>query len=241
MVAKSQLKLIKKLNQKKYRTENKLFFVEGRKVVSELLSAKFEPYLILASKDNLVFFSGSNNLQEITLTDLKKISALKNPNGVLGVFHQQDTKEIQYDDWIVALDAVQDPGNLGTIIRLCDWYGIEHLVCSEETVECYNPKVLQATMGSIARVTIHYLNLKDFLGTSEKAIFGAFMEGSSIYAENFKQPGILLMGNEANGISPSLKNHISKRITIPQFGNQTTESLNVAMATGILLNEIRRE
>lgn len=240
MVAKSQLKLIKKLHQKKYRTENNLFFVEGIKVVDELLSARYKPFLVLAISDYLNHFSRACEVQEISAQELAKISALKNPNGVLGVFHQPKFKPLEINDWVVALDTVQDPGNLGTIIRLCDWYGVRDLVCSTYTVDCYNPKVLQATMGSIARVNVHYIDVEPFLKESNKTVYGAFMDGDSVYGENFDEPGILVMGNEANGISESLKKYISKKLAIPQFGAASAESLNVAMATGILLNEIRR-
>ena len=158
----------------------------------------------------------------------------------MGVFYQPKFEPIALNDWVVVLDTVQDPGNLGTIIRLCDWYGVRHLVCSTNTVDCYNPKVLQATMGSIARLNVHYVDVEPFLKESNKTVYGAFMDGDSVYDENFDEPGILVMGNEANGISESLKKYISKKVTIPQFGAASAESLNVAMATGILLNEIRR-
>jgi len=140
----------------------------------------------------------------------------------------------------VALDAVRDPGNLGTIIRLCDWFGIKHLICSEDTVDCYNPKVLQATMGSIARVNMVYTDLEDFLKNTALPVYGAFMDGEVVYDKKLPPGGILVMGNEANGISSSVAKHTTERISIPQFGEATTESLNVATATAILLNEIRR-
>jgi TrmH family RNA methyltransferase len=241
MVVKNQLKLIKSLHQKKYRNESGLFFVEGIKSVNELLASSFKPHLLLATASNLNYFGKGSTVEEISERDLKKVSALKSPNGVLGVFHIPEKIVLAYEDWIVALDSVQDPGNLGTIIRLCDWYGIKHLVCSRATVDCYNPKVLQATMGSISRVNVHYLDLPELLKTSKAPIYGAVMNGSLVYEREFPSSGILLMGNEANGISEDLKKIVSERITIPQFGGQTTESLNVAMATGILLNEIRRK
>ena len=143
-------------------------------------------------------------------------------------------------DWTVVLDAVRDPGNLGTIIRLCDWFGVDELVCSSDTVDCYNPKVLQATMGSIARVSVTYTNIADYLSESERPIYGAYMDGASVYRTNLGENGILVMGNEANGISEEIGKLITERISIPQFGVSTTESLNVATATAILLNEIRR-
>ncbi|NKI30362.1 TrmH family RNA methyltransferase [Croceivirga thetidis] len=240
MVAKSQLKLIKKLHQKKYRNENKLFFVEGIKVITDLLASGLKPFQLLATEEKIESFPQGSQVDKVAANDLKTISALKNPNGYFGVFHHPKNLGIDFEDWILALDAVQDPGNLGTIIRLCDWFGIAHLVCSNDTVDCFNPKVVQATMGSIARVNIHYLDLSNFLDDIDVPVLGAFMNGNSVYNESFRKPGVLLMGNEANGISTTLEALISKKISIPQFGNQTTESLNVAMATGILLNEIRR-
>ncbi|GGG53104.1 RNA methyltransferase [Croceivirga lutea] len=240
MVVKSQLKLVKSLHQKKYRNQHELFFVEGFKLVNELLRSGFTLEFLCATKENIELFSTVSSVYEITEGDLRKISALKNPNGILAVFKMAKKQILTENSWVLALDAVQDPGNLGTIIRLCDWFGIQNLVCSLDTVDCYNPKVLQATMGSIARVAITYVDLSVFLSKTKLPVFGAFMKGQSVYTQDFTSAGILVMGNEANGISKELEKLITQKITIPQFGKQTAESLNVAMATGILLNEIRR-
>jgi TrmH family RNA methyltransferase len=239
MVGKKWLKLIKSLQQKKYRNEHQLFFVEGKKVVQELLNAGTEPVRIFVYPD---FLDGFQNLpvEEITPKALKSISALKNPNGVLGVFTMPRPLATDEKGWMVALDDVRDPGNLGTIVRLCDWYGIRHLICSPYTVDVYNPKVLQATMGSIARVNVVYTVLEEFLSQSHLPIYGAYMDGKVVYEEKLSPAGILVMGNEANGIAVHLEEFIKNRIAIPQYGEATAESLNVAMATGILLNEIRR-
>jgi len=239
MVGKKWLKLIKSLQQKKYRNEHQLFFVEGKKVVQELLNEGMEPVRIFVYPD---FLDDFQNLpvEVIIPKALKSISALKNPNGVLGVFTMPQPLATDEKGWIVALDDVRDPGNLGTIIRLCDWYGIKHLICSPYTVDLYNPKVLQATMGSIARVNLVYTGLEDFLRQSRLPIYGAYMDGKVVYEEVLPPAGILVMGNEANGISKSLEEFTKNRIAIPQYGEATAESLNVAMATGILLNEIRR-
>lgn len=239
MVSKNQLKLIKSLHQKKYRNEHGLFFVEGLKVVKELLKSDLRPVEIYATNKFVSHFS-NRELQEIEAKELKKVSALYNPSGVLGIFEIPKQEKIELNDWIVVLDDVRDPGNLGTIIRLCDWFGIKNLVCSKETVDCFNPKVLQATMGSIARVNIVYKDLEPFLSQNELPIYGTFMEGGSIYKEEYPKAGILILGNEANGISILLNGLIEKKITIPQFGNKSAESLNVASATAILLSEIRR-
>lgn len=239
MVVKSQIKLIRSLHQKKYRNQHGLFFVEGKKTVQELLDSDFRPHSIY-STDVSIFDISEHISKKITSAELKQISALKNPNGVLGVFHMPETQKVDFNDWIVVLDDVQDPGNLGTIIRLCDWFGIRNLVCSKNTVDCYNPKVLQATMGSISRVSISYLDIAVFLKESKIPSYGAFMDGTSIYEHSFPDQGILILGNEGNGISEVVGALVSKKITIPQYGNRTTESLNVGTAAAVLLNEIRR-
>lgn len=142
---------------------------------------------------------------------------------------------------ILALDDIRDPGNLGTIMRLCDWFGIRQIVCSKETVDIYNPKVVQATMGSITRVNVNYVDLKTFISQTELPVFGTFMDGDNIYQSNLPQNGIIIMGNEANGISAEIEKIVTRRLTIPRFGElQKTESLNVATATAIILSEFKR-
>ncbi|TMU50872.1 TrmH family RNA methyltransferase [Flagellimonas algicola] len=238
MVTKNQIKLVTSLQQKKYRTQHGLFVVEGKKSVSELLAEGLVPFKIFIDPA----FKGMDIEEAVTVNnrDLKQMSGFTTPSGVLGVFHMPEPKEVQEADWVMALDAVRDPGNLGTIIRLCDWFGIKHLVCSPDTVDCYNQKVLQATMGSIARVQIDYVELPDFLKATKLPIYGAFMDGETIYQEDIPEKGILIMGNEANGISQEVEKTVANRVSIPQFGVQSAESLNVATATAILLNEIRR-
>lgn len=241
MLVKSQLKLIRSLQQKKYRNQNGLFFVEGKKTVEELLASNLKPYKIYCAASAETFNMSPGIYEDVTPSEMKQISCLKNPSGVLAVFFIPEERTIDFSDWIVALDDVRDPGNLGTIIRLCDWYGISDIICSKSTVDCYNPKVLQATMGSIARVHIHYTNLSGFLQDAKTPVYGAFMDGASVYKTELPKKGILVMGNEANGVSKEVNAMISQEISIPQFGNITTESLNVATATAILLNEVRRE
>ena len=238
MVTKNQIKLVASLQQKKYRTKHGLFVVEGKKVIKELLESGFEPFKLFV--DNAQEKDDFHDAELVSKSELKQMSSLSNANGVLGVFRVLDTKKIENTDWVVALDSVRDPGNLGTIIRLCDWFGVKHLICSLDTVDCYNPKVLQATMGSIARVNIVYVNLEEFLTNVETPIYGAFMDGDAVYHKELPKFGILVLGNEANGISAEINSKIKNRIAIPQFGSTTTESLNVATATGILLNELRR-
>jgi TrmH family RNA methyltransferase len=240
MVSKNQIKLITSLQQKKYRKQHQLFLAEGVKVVQELIDANYELQDIFTTQDDFSRIS-SNKRHAVLPTDLKKISALSTPNTCLALFSIPKAVKIESTGLILALDSVRDPGNLGTIIRLCDWFGITTLVCSEETVDVYNPKVVQATMGSISRVNIVYVDLEKYLLDAKLPIYGTFMDGKSIYKEKLPKEGIIVMGNEANGISNSIENIVSERISIPRFGNlQLTESLNVATATAIILNEFKR-
>jgi TrmH family RNA methyltransferase len=239
MVGKSQIKFIKSLQQKKYRNQNAMFVVEGIKTVQELLDSNIEPYKIYVTSAEL-FQDLEDQIEIISEVDLKRISSLKNPNKVLGIFKIPQPRKVDENDWILALDDVRDPGNLGTIIRLCDWFGIKHLVCSERTVDCYNPKVLQATMGSITRVNIFYTDLVHYIEKSELPVYGTFMNGNTIYSSKLPLKGILVMGNEAKGISSEIENLVNSRVSIPHFGSNATESLNVATAVAIFLNEIRR-
>ncbi|MGQ3086450.1 RNA methyltransferase, partial [Flavobacterium sp.] len=182
-----------------------------------------------------------NKIEIITDAELKKISALTTPNTCLALFSIPEEKPIARTGLIVALDDIRDPGNLGTIIRLCDWFGIAHLVCSENCVDAYNPKVVQATMGSLSRVNVVYTNLADHLSKTKLPVFGTFMDGENIYAGTLPKDGIIVMGNEANGISEAIEQLVTNKIAIPRFGNlQLTESLNVATAAAITLSEFRR-
>lgn len=240
MVSKNQIKLITSLQQKKYRIANKLFFAEGVKGIQELLDSNFElEHLYTTQNDFSQVFNEKKTI--ITENDLRKISALATPNSCLALFKMPLEKPIVQTGLIVALDSIRDPGNLGTILRLCDWFGIQQVLCSTETVDLFNPKVVQATMGSIARVNVNYINLDAFLTQTTMPIFGTFMDGTNIYQSVLPEQGIIIMGNEANGISASLEKLVQKRLTIPRFGDlQKTESLNVATATAIVLSEFRR-
>lgn len=240
MVSKNQIKFISGLQQKKQRLIHKMFVAEGVKVVQELLDADFELHQLYTTEDDFKSVNDSKKLI-VSLEDLKKISALTTASSCLAVFKIPEQKELYQSGLIVALDAIRDPGNLGTIIRLCDWFGIQQLICSNETVDVYNPKVVQATMGSISRVNVSYINLEDFISTTSLPVFGTFMNGENIYSTTLPQEGIIVMGNEANGISKEVENSIQHRLTIPRFGTlQKTESLNVATATAIILSEFRR-
>jgi TrmH family RNA methyltransferase len=222
------------LHQKKYRNREGLFLAEGVKLVDELLNSSYEPYRIYSTDPDL--HAGAQLITEATL---KKISVLVQPNKSLGIFKIPSPEPLSFAGWILALDRVRDPGNLGTMIRLCDWFGIGQLLCSSDTVDCFNPKVLQATMGSIARVNIHYLPLAKALTQSKLPVFGASMEGSDVTAIDWPGEGILVMGSESHGISAEVRTLVSRTLSIPGYGG--AESLNVATATAILLHEIRRE
>jgi len=238
MLSKSQIKLITSLKQKKFRQEHGLFVVEGIKTITELLASSLKLHALYTTE---TLNSSAKNEVLVSETDLKRISFLKTPNKALAVFEIPKQPAIENKGLIVALDDVRDPGNLGTIIRLCDWFGVKQLVCSNATVDCFNPKVIQATMGSITRVNISYVDLETFLKDVEAPVFGAFMEGENVYQSALPTDAVLVMGNEANGVSKAVENLITEKITIPRFGDlQATESLNVATATAVLLSEFRR-
>ena len=241
MLSKNQIKLISSLQQKKQRFANKLFFAEGVKVIQELVKSNFELEHLYTTKPDFEEIA-FNKKTIITEGDLNKISALATPNTCLAVFRIPLEKKIIDTGLIVALDSIRDPGNLGTILRLCDWFGVKQLLCSKETVDIFNPKVVQATMGSIARVNVNYVDLNTFISKTKLPVFGTFMDGAVIYKTNLPQEGVIVMGNEANGISDELENLIQNRLTIPRFGDlQETESLNVATATAIILSEFYRK
>lgn len=240
MVSKNQIKRITGLHQKKFRNEQQLFIAEGFKVIQELFHSHYEIQEFY-STDATLQLNSEVRPEIISEADLKKISCLKTPNTCLAVFKITPSKPIKYEGLTLVLDDIRDPGNLGTIIRLCDWFGIEQLICSEETADVYNPKVIQATMGSIGRVNVIYTSLETFLSTTTQPIYGAFMDGDVVYETELSSNAVLIMGNEANGVSATVGALIQKKISIPRFGKlQKTDSLNVATATAILLSEFRR-
>jgi len=238
MLSKNQVKLIQKLHHKKYRNELNLFIVEGKKSINEFLQAGYTPQLLIATE------AFTTNVPQHLITpvskdELCKVSTLQNPDEGLAVFEQPKHKGILQEGVIVALDNVQDPGNLGTIIRLCDWFGVETLLCNTQTVDCYNPKVVQASMGSLTRVAVHYLDLAAFLTTTALPVYTMDLEGENLYTATFPKDCILILGNEANGISAEVRALSNEVITIPRFSkHQRTESLNVAMAGAIILSEV---
>lgn len=238
MLTKSQIKLITSLKQKKFRTQHQLFVVEGIKVVQEFLNSDYELDAIFAVDDH--FSQYNEKFTKVDSKELAKISGFSTPNKVLATFKIPSSFAVNWSALVVALDDINDPGNLGTIIRLCDWFGIENLVCSEATVDCYNPKVVQASMGSHTRVNISYINLKNNLPAASNCM-GTFMDGESIYEQNLPKTGVIVLGNEANGISEEIEALMQTRLSIPRFGSiKQTESLNVANAAAIILSEFKR-
>jgi TrmH family RNA methyltransferase len=242
MISKNQQKLIQSLKLKKNRNKTSLFVAEGEKVVIELINSNIKIHSIYCLPSFISKIKVDKDIiTEINERELDKISNLKNANQVIALFEiPKFERTRQSDELILALDDIRDPGNLGTIIRLADWYGISTILCSNSTVDAFNPKVIMATMGSISRVEIVYCNLAYELSRVDKPIYGAFLEGENIYKTSKNDNSILVIGNESNGISSEIEKLITNKITIPQFGTlKETESLNAAVATGILLSEFK--
>ena len=250
MLSKNQIKYIHSLKLKKIREQEKVFLIEGDKIVLEAISSNQNIRLLCATESFLksINISGIDEIICVTEQELQKASLMQSPQNALAIveipeqsFHISSV----CNDLLLALDFVQDPGNLGTIIRLADWFGINHLLCSENTADCYNPKTIQASMGSIFRVNIHYLNLPLTLDEARHegmSVYGTFIEGQNIYQHPLSKNGILVMGNEGNGISSEIEKKISHKLFIPPFpiDQKNTESLNVATATAICCSEFRR-
>ena len=252
MLSKQKIKFVRSLEQKKFRKKENAFLAEGPKCVNDLLVAGFRPRMVLhtASWQTPVFLSAA--VEDILVTDeeLRKVSLLQHPQHVLGVFDIPTVSSASLSDapvteLVLALDSVQDPGNLGTIIRTADWFGIRNIVCTSSTADAYNPKVVQATMGSIARLSITYFDtLPDYLSTlpSGTPVYGAVLDGENIYTSTLTPHGVIIMGNEGNGISDETRRYLTHKLLIPSFscGETGAESLNVSIATAIILSEFRR-
>jgi TrmH family RNA methyltransferase len=245
MFTKNQAKLIRSLQDKKSRTETGLFLVEGEKNVLELLNSDFVIDLLLITDGFLEKHGGLvkgkiASYEIVSESDLEKNGTLGTNDSALAVVRQkQDIPlEMKNDELIIALDKVQDPGNLGTIIRIADWYKIRNIVASKDTVDFYNPKVISASKGSFARVDVSYVDLRDYLSKANMPILGAYLKGENIHKIDFPKGGILLVGNESNGINDDLGEFVTKKITIPSYGKM--ESLNVAMATAIIVDNWKR-
>ncbi len=246
-LSKNKIKYIQSLKDKKHRNLHGTFVAEGKKLVFDLLDVcKCEFIAVLPEAQHEIPPSFSSELIVSTAEELKKASFLKTPPQIIGVFcqPQYNLPEIKLKKSIhLVLDDIQDPGNLGTIVRLADWFGIEHVFCSKNTVDLYNPKTVQATMGAIARVKVHYVDLMYFLNEHHQIpVFGTFLEGENIYEAELPTNGFIVMGNEGKGISRELESLVTKKLFIPNFSSdrQTSESLNVAVATAIVCSEFKR-
>lgn len=245
MISKKWQKLINSLQYKKYRKEENLFLVEGVKSVLELIKSDFTIKKIFYTEifEKKYTIPTSISSEMVSIEDLKGISFLENNQEILAVVEQKSNKElVDYsNELLIALDNLQDPGNLGTIIRVADWYGIKKIVCSRETVDFYNPKVIAASMGSFMRVEVFYADLNFFLKNAfEKGedIYGTLLNGDNIYKTPLGKKGIVVMGNEAKGISEELSPYITQKITIPRVGG--AESLNVGIATAVVIDNFFR-
>lgn len=240
MVTKKEIKFLNSLKHKKFRQLNGCFIVEGKKSIKEFLDSDYD--LIKLFSVDCSFFSKIENQVKIDNSLLRKISFLINPDDHVAVFKLNDVKQIDSSNLIIALESISDPGNLGTIIRNCEWFGIKDVICSIDSVDCFNPKVVQSAMGSISRINITYLDLYKYLKSSKNIKIGTSLNGKSIYQNNQSfDNGILVFGNEANGISDDLFKLMNCNFSIPRFKkNKFPESLNLASSLGIILSEIRR-
>ncbi len=262
MISKNTIKLIRSLEQKKHRSREGLFVAEGPIVVADLMVAGFVPQLLFATKEWSGAAEQDGMVQVVSDDELRKLSFLQHPQQVLAVFRlpnrQQPTANCQQPtanrqptiassqpptasshQLYLVLDGVQDPGNLGTIVRLADWFGIDTVYCSEDTADAWSPKVVQATMGSIARVKVVYTDLEALLSQTDMPVYGTLLDGDNIYGQELTNHGFIVMGNEGNGISPAIRRHITRKLLIPKF-HEGPESLNVAIATAIVCSEFKR-
>jgi TrmH family RNA methyltransferase len=247
-ISKNKIKWIRSLEQKKVRREERVFVAEGPKLIGDLLGY-FHCRYIAATADWLTAHPTlqADEIDTATIDEIERASLLKAPQHVIAIFDQRteqtDISVIEHQ-LCIALDDVQDPGNLGTIIRIADWFGIEHIFCSQGTVDVYSPKVVQATMGALARVHLHYVALPEFIGKlkDEVPVYGTFLDGKNIYDQPLSTTGLIVMGNEGNGITAEVRKLINRTLYIPNYpiGRETSESLNVAVATAITCAEFRR-
>lgn len=247
MISKATIKKIHALDMRKFRRNERLFVAEGPKLVDELC-ATMKPVYIAALpewiSENAKIVSGTE-YDIVTPDELQRASLQKNPQQVIALFpipeHRFCTEQLK-NELVLMLDGVQDPGNLGTIARIADWFGIRNILCSAETADIYNPKAVQATMGALARVKFHYTDLLQLLSQYDGPVYGTFLDGENIYGQELSENGIIVMGNEGKGISQGVGEMINRRLYIPNYpiGTQTTESLNVAIAASIVCAEFRR-
>jgi TrmH family RNA methyltransferase len=242
-----EIKDITALHVDKYRKKQHVFLIEGPKLLEEYINGKFIVKTIYALKEWEIssVVDDRCNVVEVSTTELSRISQLKTPNKLVAIVAMKDNdikNTFNQDEWVLALDKISNPGNMGAIIRSADWFGIKHIVCSSCCVDCYNSKVVQATMGSLTRVQMYYTDLEQWfrMQNNDVKVFGAVMNGESLYQTKFPDKGIVLIGNESRGISSQLSCYITQHITIPTY-NGGAESLNASVATAIILSEIRRQ
>lgn len=239
-LSKQKQKYIQSLHNKKYRKQYEAFLVEGEKSVKELLASDFEILELYLSEKALQELPEVSNYSLCFLADLEKVSTFRSNNFGLAVVKMKENKPIvtNQGQWTLALDDINDPGNLGTIIRIADWYGIKEIICSVNTVELYNPKVISSTMGSFTRVSCYYTDLGLYLKHSTNPVYGAVLQGSNIHELDRIEPGVLVIGSESHGIASEIVPFLNQKLTIPAFGK--AESLNAGVATGILLDNLIR-
>lgn len=238
MLTAHKIKVFQSLDKKKFRQKYNLFLVEGNKIIQELKHSSYKIQEIFSIQPEDLSFP-ETEIHPITERELKKISFLQTPKDSVAVLELPSPEMLEQQKIQIILDGIQDPGNLGTIIRLADWFGIEQVICSQDTVDVYNPKVIQSTKGSFARINVVYADLTEYLAKSDAVNIGTDMVGENIYHFDFPEKFNLILGNEGNGMRPEVEKLVSQNITIPRFGQkQSTESLNVSMATGIILGQI---
>lgn len=246
MISKNQIKFVRQLEQKKYRQREGLFVAEGPKVVGDLLRHGWQPKALYATSAwEVVDGMTGSGVVQVSDEELQRLSFLQHPQQVLAVFPMPENREmppLKQGRLYLALDGVQDPGNLGTIIRIADWFGINTIYCSTDTADVWNPKVVQATMGSIARVSLYYTDLPQVLKSAEVPVYGTLLDGEDIYSQSLSSDGVIVMGNEGNGLSAPVRELVDRKLLIPSFNSSPdmAESLNVAIATAITCSEFRR-
>lgn len=247
MFSKQQQKYVQSLQIKKYRQEHQCFLVEGAKSVVELLNANFEIELLLCTER--FFIDNEKKLKKISVeqisqAELEKLGTLQSNDAALAVVKMRENSFLSADknEFVLVLDDIRDPGNLGTILRIADWYGIKKVICSQNTVDFYNPKVISASMGSFTRIKAYYSEISKYIENLDKKvnieIIGTFLNSENVHRFEFPTSGYIVLGNESNGISEEVEKFITKKITIPRFGD--AESLNVGIATAVVLDNLRR-
>lgn len=241
MLSKAKIKFVKSLQIKKYRKQEQCFVLEGAKSIQELLDSDFETVMVIGTSEFIMGIKIPKVVEvtEVSLKELELVSEFQSNDAGLAVARMKPNQSflVSADEFALVLDDIRDPGNLGTIIRTADWYGIQKIIASEETADYYNPKVISATMGSFTRVKMFYTDLVRYLGEHHHRVFGAYLEGHDIHKVDFGKSGLVLIGNEARGISSSLGRFVTDKITIPKYGK--AESLNAAIATAIICDQIK--